>query len=147
MNKFTYKPWSSIILEKNSRKLITDSIDNFKKSSDIFKTRGWKHKFNILLKGYAGTGKTSIINAIASQYSFRGANMFDRKCDYSDISSYFEHIDGEPTISLPSYYVLSVLNIEKSILSINKKMKEYNRSITNAEIGRASCRERVCQDV
>jgi len=56
----------SVIINKDQLNGILSSIDKFMNSKDLYKQRGIPYKLNVLFTGEPGTGKTSLIMAIAA---------------------------------------------------------------------------------
>ena len=68
LNKHSPRSINTIHLNGEDRKML-DYINKFKMKAtkDKYKKRGIPYKLNILLEGYPGTGKTSLIFVIASE--------------------------------------------------------------------------------
>lgn len=60
----------TVILNKELKQEIIQNIDKFIESEPLYKKSGIPHKMGIVLYGKPGTGKTSLIKAIATKYRF-----------------------------------------------------------------------------
>lgn len=60
----------SVILRKDIKDSIMKKINDWIASENFYKSRGLSYKLGLILKGYPGTGKTSIIKAIASHLGY-----------------------------------------------------------------------------
>lgn len=66
----TLRNLDTVVLEKNIKNDIIKNIDNFINSKDWYLERNLNYKMGMILHGAPGTGKTSLIKAIASKYKF-----------------------------------------------------------------------------
>ena len=124
LNNISKRNFDTIFL--NDNKIIND-IEKFMNSQKIYEIRGLKYKRNYLLHGPPGTGKTTLINCIASKYNFdiyminfsSGLNdsnfmkLVSKLSDKSilileDIDSLFESRESKANISFST--VLNVLD-------------------------------------
>lgn len=69
LGKISCKPIDNIFLKEDTKEMICNYLDNFKKAKDFFKGINVSYKLGILLYGPPGTGKTSMAKAIASYLS------------------------------------------------------------------------------
>ncbi len=73
--------WDAIVLPEETKKVLQLNIDSFFKGPEAFKKAGVPYKRGILLAGQPGTGKTSIIKALMSQYKDIPFYLFERTDD------------------------------------------------------------------
>ena len=82
LHKHPERSLDTIYLADNVKETIVEKIKNFinPDTETIYKSLGIPYKMNILLEGYPGTGKTSIIYAIASYLKLNVAILnFDKE--------------------------------------------------------------------
>lgn len=60
--------WDDVFLEEETKNTIISSVEGFLKAKDIYKRKGVPWKRGLLFWGKQGTGKTTTIKAIISQY-------------------------------------------------------------------------------
>lgn len=58
----------TVIIDKNSKEQLINDIDWFKSNEEWYSNLGLRYKRGYLLEGIAGTGKTSLVEAISSKY-------------------------------------------------------------------------------
>ena len=80
------RPLDTLYFEDMFVKGLTDKIDRFIGAEDKYLKLGLPYKMNILLDGYPGTGKTSLIFGIASHFKKKIAILnFNSKLDDTEL--------------------------------------------------------------
>jgi AAA+ superfamily predicted ATPase len=68
-NEMYCQDLSQIFIPKENKEIIINNIDNFIKSKDKYIKYGRKYTLSFLLAGVMGSGKTSLVKAIAKKYN------------------------------------------------------------------------------
>lgn len=69
LDNFSPRPLNTVIMPEHQKEAIVQDIQNFKKSKTWYTQAGIPYRRGYLLKGLPGTGKTSIVNGIAHEFS------------------------------------------------------------------------------
>lgn len=70
---------ASLVLKEKG--LVLEKIVNFLSEKNLYRTLGISYKLNILLHGIPGTGKTSLVNALATELNYNIAIITGNKND------------------------------------------------------------------
>lgn len=62
------RPLSTVVLNRQLKQTIVDQIDYFNSHEDWYHSRGMPYKLTYVLHGAPGTGKTSLVRALAAHY-------------------------------------------------------------------------------
>jgi chaperone BCS1 len=66
--KITKRPFDSVAMSDEMKQFLRKEITHFKDNRDWYLDKGLPHKLTFMLEGIPGTGKTSMIKAIASEF-------------------------------------------------------------------------------
>lgn len=97
--KLPKRPIDSVIMNADDKQKILDTIDDFRVSRDWYIKRGLPYKLTFVLHGLPGTGKTSIVKAIASLYDYNIYTINISTCTDIDFANAFK-VEYEQSIIL-----------------------------------------------
>lgn len=122
----TKRNWSSIYIEKEKKDTIIETISEFKNNKEWYIKHGVPYQLGFLLKGPPGTGKTSIIKAIASEFNF--PIYYLSVSDLKDIQVAFS--------SIPDNALVVLEDIDSNKITHNREDTEQsdNQKITLSEV-------------
>lgn len=62
------RPLNTVMIDKNTKESLLQNLTQWKESREWYESRGLPYKITCLLRGEPGTGKTSLIKALASHF-------------------------------------------------------------------------------
>lgn len=104
---------SVFIVNKLKQELITN-ITNFLQEKELYNKLGITYKYNILFHGLPGTGKTSLVAAIASEFNYDIAIIPSTNLELKDDSDLVLALS-----KLPDNTILLIEDVENLLVNIN----------------------------
>jgi len=104
---------SVFIVNKSKQELITN-ITNFLQEKELYNKLGITYKYNILFHGLPGTGKTSLVAAIASEFNYDIAIIPSTNLELKDDSDLVLALS-----KLPDNTILLIEDVENLLVNIN----------------------------
>ena len=86
---------NTLFYSDNTKQVVTDHIDQFFKNKPIYDKRSINFKTGILLYGEPGTGKSSLINALAVKYGLNIISIDINNFDKLDLALLTSCINGD----------------------------------------------------
>lgn len=122
LSKLPKRDMNTIYLSNNDKERIIKDITNFKKSKDKYNELGIPWKRNYLLEGPPGTGKSSLIFALASKFdmNIHIINLGPKVDDSVFMSA---------VSSLPNNTILLLEDIDA--LFVDRKLNDSNKSMVS----------------
>lgn len=114
----------TVIVTDNVQKELIDPIFDFDKSRDWYETRGLAYKFTVLLYGLPGTGKSSLISAMAAALG-RDIHIL-KPAGGLQYQALFQRAAGGVVIieDIDTYSFTKARSKEKTIVELKEKEKE-----------------------
>ena len=91
--KMNTRDISTLFYSHNERELICNHIDKFLSNEKFYNDRQILYKTGILLYGCPGTGKSSLVKAIATKYNRSVININTSKLQFIDLNSLTQSIN------------------------------------------------------
>lgn len=125
-NKFPKRNLNTIFIEKQKKDLIVNNIKKFIEKESWYVEKGIPYQYGILLHGSPGTGKTSLIKALASELNY---NIY-----YLSPSKLGNIEKAITTCSNNSIVVIEDIDTNKVIHKRNKKKSEESELLSFLQI-------------
>lgn len=129
-NPVTKREWDSVILPVDQKTRILGYIETFLNNKDFYKKKGIPYNLGLIFNGVSGSGKTSLIRAIATKLnknvkyiscsSVTGSTFADALCD----------VDINDIVVLEDFDSISSLKKRKLYDHVNTDTKKSNESGT-----------------
>ena len=114
----------TIYLEKNEKEKIINDIETFKESKEIYNELGIPWKRNYLLEGPPGTGKSSLIFALASKFNMN-IHIINLGPKVDD-STFMSAVSSLPRNTILLLEDIDALFVERKANDSNKSMVSFS---------------------
>jgi hypothetical protein len=130
-----HRDFDTVILNREIKKELVSIIKDFQESKDWYKARGFAYKKTFILHGPTGTGKTSIIKALACLFKYNVANINLNEMNDRSLSEAIASAPDKCFILIEDYDSSSAtksrdIEVVKTPEKVNKKEKKS----TDAEV-------------
>ena len=122
-NTMNKRKLNTIYLPKEQKKLLVDTINNFIQSKEFYKEHGIPWNLKILLHGIHGSGKSSIVRMIASEW-----NRSLCECTGGKNGRFIPNALTDPVADMLSDPLFSISDIDKYPALINEAEVTINDS-------------------
>ncbi len=127
-----------LVMEESLRSKITKHLDHYVTSKDWYSSRGLAYKITTLLKGPPGTGKTSLVKAIASHY--------ERSIYIVDLSSVVDQALMTALHSVPAGSVVLMEDVDAATRAVSTRQKPKTGSPSDGKLSEAPSPTPIASD-
>ena len=124
--KITKRSMDSVILPHASKKEIIDHIDNFSNNKKWYEKNGVPYRTGILLEGPPGTGKTSMVRALASH--------LNKDLYYIDATECHPSTIKEALIQVPVNSLIVIEEIDRMFVNPMKNCEDDEKQVSGAAL-------------
>lgn len=124
LSKLPKRNMDTIYLEKNEKEKIINDIETFKESKEIYNELGIPWKRNYLLEGPPGTGKSSLIFALASKFNMN-IHIINLGPKVDD-STFMSAVSSLPRNTILLLEDIDALFVERKANDSNKSMVSFS---------------------
>lgn len=126
-SKMNRRDLCTLFYSNNEKESICNHIDRFLANEDFYKNRQILYKTGILLYGKPGTGKSSLIKAIATKYNRSIVNINVSKIKSIDLNLLTQAINVDDN----KKYIILMEDIDTLFLNRDKEIDKEDASVVN----------------
>jgi ATP-dependent 26S proteasome regulatory subunit len=117
------KKFDTLFLREKDKMQLTNSLDMFKNKGHILRELGLQNKFNLLLYGEPGTGKSTTIQAVAN-YLQKDIYYIDlqKVVLNEDLHMIFEYVNK----NVPNSGIIVIEDIDAGLECVHKRKDKFN---------------------